>query len=340
MARTCDKCGVRPAVVFQPHTGRALCLECFVEDVISRVKAEVERWSMIAPGDTLLLALSGGKDGYVLLESMVRIHKPSKIIGLNIVEGIKGYNKEEDARYLVQTAKEMGVDVIVTSVKDYTGMSVDEMVAEALRRRTGVSACTYCGLARRRIMNWFARELGADKLVTAHNLDDESQAAVINLLRGDLESLLRQHPAARVVEDPLLVRRVKPLRKIYEWETAAFVKLKGYHIQETECPYIYQLPTLRARVRRALYSYEAEHPGSLLRFLETLDQLLLPKALATSPVRDLGRCEVCGEPVPHGKRFCKMCELLRGLGVSRPRYADVRSVVRLGVSLGGLHQGS
>jgi len=47
MRRACDICGVREAVVYQPHTKRALCLECFVEDVVKRVKREVERWSLI-----------------------------------------------------------------------------------------------------------------------------------------------------------------------------------------------------------------------------------------------------------------------------------------------------
>ncbi|MGC9071108.1 MAG: TIGR00269 family protein [Acidilobus sp.] len=336
MVKLCDACGLRPAAVYQPHTKRALCLECFVEDVVSRVRQEVMRWSMVEPGDTVLLALSGGKDGYVLLESMARIHKAGKLVGLNIIEGIKGYNKEEDAKYLVDTAKEIGVDVIVTSVREYTGLSVDDIVAEARRRGTGISACTYCGLARRRIMNKFARELGATKLATAHNLDDESQTAVINLLRGDYVSLLRQHPAARVVDDPLLIRRVKPLRKIYEWETASFARLKGYHLQETECPYIYEQPTLRARVRRALYSFEAENPGSLLKFVEALDEILLSAALSTRPLTGLERCKVCGEPVPPGRELCKMCELLKSIGVKRPAYAIPHRVVGLGMSLGGV----
>jgi len=330
MRRACDVCGVREAVVYQPHIKRALCLECFIEDVVKRVKREVERWSLIEPGDTVLLALSGGKDGYVLLETMVRIHKASKLIGLNIIEGIRGYNKEEDAKFLVETAKQMGVDVIVTSVKDYTGLSVDEMVREARARRTNISACTYCGISRRRIMNYYARELKVDKLATAHNLDDEAQTAVINILRGDFISLVRQHPLANIVEDPLLVKRVKPLRKIYEWETAAFAKLRGYHLQETECPYIYEQPTLRAKVRRALYAFEAENPGSVLNFLELLDELLLPYAKTTKPLTGLGRCKVCGEPVPPGKDLCKLCELLAGIGLSRPAYASSLKVIRLG----------
>ncbi len=329
MQRLCDRCGLRPAVVYQPHSGRALCDKCFYEDITERVKQEVKRWHMIDPGDTILLALSGGKDGYTLLDVMTRIHRPDKLIGLNIIEGIHGYNKVEDARYLVRTAKEMGVDVIVTSVKEYTGLTVDEMVSLANSRRTGISSCTYCGISRRRIMNYYARSLGVNKLATAHNLDDESQTAVINLLRGDLLSLLRQHPLSDVVEDPMLVKRIKPLRKIYEWETATFTMLKGYHIQETECPYIYQQPTLRAKVRRQLYQYEHDHPGALLNFMNALDDLLEPLLSEVRPVRGLSRCERCGEPVPPGKRLCKLCELLSGLGVERPLY----SIKRLGAQV-------
>ncbi|MFP3264295.1 MAG: TIGR00269 family protein [Acidilobus sp.] len=321
MQRLCDRCGMRPAAVFQPHSGKALCSECFFDDITARVKREVERWRMIEPGDVVLLALSGGKDGYTLLDVMSRIYKPDRLIGLNIVEGIHGYNKEEDAGYLVKTAKELGVDVIVTSIKEYVGFSVDEIMAKARDASSRISACTYCGISRRRIMNYYARELGVNKLATAHNLDDESQTAVINILRGDLQSLLRQHPLAELVKDPMLIRRIKPLRKIYEWETATFTMLKGYHIQETECPYIYQLPTLRAKVRRELYKYESEHPGSLLAFMESLDRLLEPLASKATPKSDLGRCVRCGEPTANGKALCKLCELLEGVGITRPLYA-------------------
>ncbi len=329
--KLCDRCHLRPAFVYQPHTKMALCRKCFIEDVTERVKAEVRRWNMIEPGDVILLALSGGKDGYTLLDVMSRIYRPDKLIGLNIVEGIRGYNKEEDAKHLVSTAKQLGVDVIVTSVKDYAGLSIDEMASLAKERRTRISVCTYCGISRRRIMNAYARELGANKLATAHNLDDEAQTAVINLARGDLDSLLRQHPLGELVRDRRLVRRIKPLRKVYESETATFAYLRGYHLQETECPYIYEQPTLRAKIRRALYSLESERPGSLLALMELLDELLEPLAKSRRPFTGLSSCARCGEPVPPGRTLCKLCELLDGLGVKEPKYATLRVPGRLNV---------
>lgn len=315
----CDVCGKRRAVVLQRHTGRRLCKECFMEDVYKRVKREVERWNMFSPGDTLLLGLSGGKDSWVLLDTLTRIHDPSKIIAVTIIEGIPGYNREEYAERVRRKALEYGVDHVLTSIKEYTGYTLAEIVERAWARGVRVSPCTYCGIARRRILNFFARMYGASRTVTAHNLDDESQTAIINMLRGDWEGLLRQHPLSGPAS-PLIVPRVKPLRKIYEWETATYSYLGGFPLQETECAYIHLAPTLRARVRWALQRLEDMRPGTLYTLMETLDELLAEHAASLKP-RQLPRCERCGEPTAPGRRLCKLCELLERAGIREPAYA-------------------
>ena len=317
-APLCDSCRARPAVVYQPHTGRRLCRECFLEDVEERVVGEIRRWRMIEPGDTLLLAISGGKDSFVLLDVLPRIHKPSRLVAVSIVEGIPGYNRHEDIEKMRTYARERGVDVIVTSIREYTGLYLSEIVSMAWRRRLRVSPCTYCGILRRRLINYYARVYGATKTVTAHNLDDEAQTAIINILRGDVVGLLRQHPLAPPASKRL-IPRIKPLRKIYEWETATYAFLKGFRFQETECMYIRYAPTLRARVREALYTMEQESPGSLLRLLETLDALLEEPARRLS-VEELPPCRLCGEPTSPGRDRCKLCELLDAVGVVNPVY--------------------
>lgn len=318
--KLCDKCGMRPAEIYQPHSNKKLCKECFIEDVRNRAINEIKRWNMIKNDDIVMMALSGGKDGYVLLDVLGNyFSKSNKLIGLNIIEGIHGYNKEEDAKYLVKTAKEYGVDVIVTSIKDYIGYSMDEIYEKSRSSKSAFTPCTYCGASRRRIMNYYAREMGATKLATAHNLDDEAQTAVINLMKGDINSLLKQHPNTNVVEDDMLVKRIKPLRKIYEWENASFTFIKNFHIQQTECPYIELAPTLRAKVRRELYKYERENPGVLIRFMETLD-LLLDYIYQDKVTTKLNRCIKCGEPTTLGRNICKLCELLSNIGISNPSY--------------------
>ncbi|MEB3816827.1 MAG: TIGR00269 family protein [Desulfurococcales archaeon] len=316
----CDACGRRPAAVYQPHTGRRLCAQCFIEDVRARVAAEVKRWRMIEPGDTLMLALSGGKDSFTLLDVIPdNLHPASRVYAVSIVEGIPNYNRHVDIEKMKRYARERGVDLIVTSIREYTGLYLSEIVSGAWSRKLRISPCTYCGILRRRIINYYARIYGATKTVTAHNLDDEAQTAVVNILRGDVVGLLRQHPLAPPASERL-VPRIKPLRKIYEWETTTYAFLKGFKFQETECMYIRYAPTLRARVREALYLIESRAPGSLLRLLETLDSILAEPASKLS-VERLPPCSSCGEPTSPNRSLCKLCEILKAAGVERPIYS-------------------
>ncbi|MEB3774532.1 MAG: TIGR00269 family protein [Desulfurococcales archaeon] len=319
MAAMCSVCGLRKAIVYQPHTGRALCRECFIEDVRSRVKREVERWKMLEPGDKVLLGLSGGKDSYVMLDILAGIHDPSKLVGVSIIEGIPGYNREEDIVKIRRHARDLGVDVVVTSIREYTGYSLYEIVQRARARGVKHSPCTYCGISRRRILNAYARMYGVDKTATAHNLDDEAQTAVVNMLRGDIIGLLRQHPLSPPMSTGI-VPRIKPLRKIYEWETAVYAVQMGYPLQETECMFINRFPTLRAVVREELYRLEEESPGSLLRLLESLDEALEDHAKRLSR-EELPRCAKCGEPTSYNRRLCKLCEILEEAGVEKPIYS-------------------
>ncbi len=314
VGRVCDKCGIRPAVVYQKHTGRFLCKDCFIEDIIDRVRREVEKWNMIRPGDTILLAVSGGKDSFVLLDIMPKIHDPSKLIALSIVEGIEGYNRAEDIEKMRKYALERGVDFIKTSFKEFVGASLDELVKRAWDRKLNVSPCTFCGTLRRRIMNYYARNLGVDKVATAHNLDDEVQTLLLNILRGDRTRLIQAHPKAPVLSTRI-VRKIKPLRKIYEWETTMYAYLKDFKFQETECRYIYLRPTLRAKVRDHLYALEEEQPGTLIKILETMDEVLWKLIETHKDLPSLPVCKKCGEPTSYGRELCKICELLEKIGI-------------------------
>ena len=315
----CDACGARRAVVLQRHSGRRLCLECFRADIVGRVRSEIGRWGMIGPGARVLLGLSGGKDSYVLLDSLVEIVGASRVFAVSIVEGIPGYNREGDIAAIRRFARDRGVDVIVTSIREYAGAGLSEVYARARRRGLSHAACTYCGISRRRILALYARLYGATKVATAHNLDDEAQTAIVNFLRGDWVGMLKTHPLYRSGLGGEFVPRIKPLRKVYEWETASYVLLHRLPVQEAECPFINMNPTLRARVRTALRMLEEREPGVLLRMMETLDAALKDLASRARPLR-LGRCMRCGEPTSPRRSLCKLCELLEEAGFAVPIY--------------------
>ena len=313
----CDVCKVREAEIFQPHTGRKLCRQCFIEDIRQRVKKEAEKIGLLK-ANKILLAVSGGKDSFVLADTLASFIDTNKLIAYNITEGIQGYNRKEQVEQLRKFLSELGIELIEDSFKQSVGYTLDEMVQAARAKGLNVSACTFCGAFRRKLINNAARNIEADFVATGHNLDDEVQAIIINLIRGDLIRLIR------FGEKPLklsskFVLRVKPLRKIYEWETTMYAYYKGYAFQEVECPYITSRPTLRAKVRELLYMLEDIKPGTLLNIIEEFDNIAekVRKSYisSTSELKELPTCKICGEPTSYGREICKTCELLIKAGL-------------------------
>ncbi len=310
--RRCQLCQSRPAFARIPHYGVVVCRECFIEMIVSRVRKEIERFKMIEPGDRILLAVSGGKDSLTLLDVMAQIYDVSKMVALTIVEGIRGYDRSSEVEEARRIAKSLGIDHIVVDMRKEIGFSVDEFMEaqKVLKVRSMLSACTFCGVARRRILNIYARSLGTNKVATGHNLDDEVHTYIMNILRGDIMRLVQLHPLSQV-HSPAIVKRIKPLRKVYEYETTLYAYVRGFHMQEAECPYLSQRPTLRARIREILYAFEYLEPGALMRFLETVDEVLKPLVEEWRSRRfKLNYCERCGEPTSEKRRVCKMCELI------------------------------
>lgn len=311
----CDICRSRPAVFFQRHSNRKICRVCFMDNIVARVKAQINRYSMINPGDIIVVGVSGGKDSYVLLNILTEFTSSNKIVGIMIDEGIANYTRSEIFNTIKVLCSDIGIDCIYVSIKDFLGFSVDEFMNYYSKliedkQASAISACTYCGIARRRILNIYARKLGATKVATGHNLDDEVQTYIINILRGDTMRLIQLHPLSEV-HSSRLVKRIKPLRGVYEYESAFYAYLLGYPFQEYECPYIGQRPTLRVKVRELLNKMEKLTPGTQLRLLEFLDDIVSRFIKSRDIVLPL--CKLCGEPTSPNRTMCKFCELIESI---------------------------
>lgn len=309
----CETCSKERAVIFQPHTGKALCSKCFIESVKERVVLEANKLGLMKR-QRILLAVSGGKDSFTLVDTLSSFMEPSRLIAYNITEGIEGYNRSDQISQLREFLQKKGIDIIEDSFKGHIGYSLDEMMRASSEKRLNSSACTFCGLYRRRLINDVAREVGAEIVATGHNLDDEAQTIMINLLRGDTDRLLRFGYSDLKLSE-LFIERVKPLRKIYEWETTMYAKFLGYSFQERECPYISRKPTMRSRVRELMYAMEESRPGILLNIVENFDKVSSRLRESFRERHELPLCRICGEPTSVGREICKSCELLLKTGL-------------------------
>ena len=299
MTIKCKKCN-HEAVIFQKYSGMHLCKRHFIEDVERKIKLTIRKEYNIKKNDVIAVALSGGKDSSVALYIMHKIlgERPDiQIVAISVDEGINGYRPQslELAKQLTET---LGVRHIIKSFKDEHGVTMDELAV--MEREKGT--CSYCGVLRKSVLNRAALEIGATKLVTGHNLDDEAQTILLNHFRGDMERMVRLSPSAAIEG---LVMRAKPLRNIPEKEVALYALINSLPVDFSECPYAGE--ALRGEIRELLNSFEVNHPGTKYSLLRGFDKLVGALAKELPPAK-IDKCRICGDTCTED--ICQACKLL------------------------------
>jgi uncharacterized protein (TIGR00269 family) len=294
----CSKCD-DIAIVSQRYSDTHLCKRHFVEDFEDKVKETIAKGQMLEDKDRIAVALSGGKDSSALLHILNKIlsgRKDIEMFVITIDEGIQGY-REETIKSARRMTEKLGVEHVIVSFKDEFGLDLDEIVAGKKE-----APCTFCGVFRKRLLNYTAKKFGATKVATGHDLDDEAQSIMMNYVKGDIERLGRFMP--RRIQ-PGLVPRIKPLKNIPERDTALYCIVNGFYVKMAECPYASL--SFRSDVRDLLNNLEMKFPGtkqSCMKGFYSLSDLLAMRY----PPMDLSSCSLCGEPCVDG--LCKACQLL------------------------------
>ncbi len=309
----CQRCGERPSRYRRPYAGDAVCGRCLVELVRDRVFREVRRWRWFRPGQTVVVAVSGGKDSAVALRLVLEYLDPLpgvEVIALTVDEGISGF-RDRCLREAERLVERLDVRWEVASFEEEYGFRLEEVVEE-----TEHPACTVCGVLRRRLLNARARELGADVVVTGHNLDDEAQAVLMNFVKADLAQLSKLHPRVRP-ESEAVVPRVKPLRRVPEREVRWVADELGLPYHPDPCPFA--ASSVRSFFRRLLDEMEERLPSVKFGIVQALDRAgpVLAEEFLKGEVQ---RCERCGEPA--SDRLCKACQILEELRQSSSRLRD------------------
>ncbi|PSP92248.1 TIGR00269 family protein [Halobacteriales archaeon QS_4_66_20] len=321
----CDKCG-DTAVSHAAYSGLHLCEEHLCASVEKRVRRRVREDNLLGrdatPEDpeTWVIGLSGGKDSVVLTHILHETFAKDprvELVALSIHEGIEGYRDESlDACRELTADRDLRHEVV--SYDEEFDVRMDEVVEDDPKN---MSACAYCGVFRRDVLSRYAADIGADKLLTGHNLDDEAETALMNFLEGDVRQIAQQFDASLGPfdgassertrgETEAFVPRAKPLRDVPEKEVALYARFEGLPAHITECPHAEE--AYRGEIQQLLYDLEERHPGtrhSIMAGYEELAALAATEHRSEDPALD--ECEQCGSPTT-GDR-CRKCSLLDAL---------------------------
>jgi uncharacterized protein (TIGR00269 family) len=295
----CSKCD-SVAIMSQRHSGRHLCADHFTDEFEQTVIKTLHKGKMIEAGDRIAVAVSGGKDSTALLYVLNKIlagrlaDRDVELFAITVDEGIIGY-RDDTMKLARKVAEDLGVRQEIVSFREEYGFDLDRAVQD------GAMPCTVCGVFRKNALNRAAKRLGATKVATGHNLDDEAQSVMMNYLKGDMERLARFRPQRR---QPGLVPRIKPLREIPEKEVALYGMVGGFYEESRECPYARL--SFRSDVRDMMNRMEDLFPGTKHSTLEGYERVL-ELADGRWAQMDLSSCRICGEPCV--RDICKACEL-------------------------------
>lgn len=306
---SCTSCKRRDAFFFRPYSGQKLCKKCFAESIETKVRATITKYGMFNFNDKIAVAISGGKDSISMLHILTKMEKTrpkASLIAVTVDEGIKGY-RDEALEIAAAECKKLGVPHHVVSFKQLFGFTLDELEQKREKNDEKLTVCAYCGVLRRRALNIAAREVGANKIATAHTLDDEAQTILMNIFRGDLSRLAKEKPVTDEVH-PKLVQKVKPFCEIPEKESALYAYVKKIKFQASPCPYASE--ALRNDFRAILNQMEEKHAGTKFTVFNSLERLR-PALQTVANKERFGECIECGEPSSGG--LCKACELLKKL---------------------------
>ncbi|WP_254769135.1 tRNA 2-thiolation protein NcsA [Salinilacihabitans rarus] len=317
----CNRCDAE-AVMHAAYSGAHLCETHFRESVEKRVRRRVRRDDLVpreaSPENprTWVIGLSGGKDSVVLTKILHETFAEDpriELVGLTIHEGIAGY-RDESLDACVDLTADLGIRHEVVSYEEEFGVRMDEVVEDDPEN---MAACAYCGVFRRDVLSRYAEELDADLLLTGHNLDDEAQTALMNVLEGDVSQIAKHFdaslgPLSEREEQAEFVPRAKPLRDVPEKEVALYAHLRELPAHIAECPHSSE--AYRGEIQQLLYGLEENHPGtrhSILSGYEELASIVAERYRDDGDGADLRECVECGSTTTRER--CRKCSLLEAL---------------------------
>ncbi len=236
--------------------------------ILHKVGEAIRIFRMISENDRVMVALSGGKDSWTLLNilELLRRRSPVKfsIIAVVVHPGFTGFRTDILENYL----KDKGFDYHIEYSDIYE--SIKAIGADK------ITLCAFCSRFRRGILYRLAPEMGCNKIALGHHGDDLIETLLLNAFyEGRLETM----PAYLCAEDGKNIV-IRPLAFVWEKETGEYARQKKLPVICCKCPACKDFNMKRRQVKIMLSKLEESHPGIKKSFLRALQNFSPERLLA------------------------------------------------------------
>jgi len=286
------------AVPFGEHTGETS--SCAHHSKIEREVIKLEKrlcrqvgkaivdFAMIAPGDRVMVCLSGGKDSYGLLDILLKLQQrapvPFELVAVNLDQKQPGFPADVLPAYL----QARGVPYHIETQDTYS--IVKAKIPE------GKTTCSLCSRLRRGILYRVARELRCNKIALGHHRDDMLQTLLLNMFFG---ARIKGMPPKLVTDNGEFIV-IRPLAYVAERDLAAWAAHRQFPI--IPCNLCGSQTNLqRKQIGDLLRDWEKRYPGRVENMFNAMTHVV-PSHLMDDRLYDFKHLQATGVPDEDGDK--------------------------------------
>jgi len=209
-----------------PHAVADAPIPSVHSNTFLRLKKKIERaageaiadYQMIGDGDVVMVCLSGGKDSFTLLSTLLALRERApvdfRVIAMNLDQRQPGFPADVLPAYF----ESIGVEYRIVTEDTYS--IVKDKIPE------GKTTCSLCSRLRRGIIYRTATELGATRIALGHHRDDMLETLFLNMFFG---GKIKAMPPKLVSDDGQHVV-IRPLAYCDEKSIARYARAMDYPI--------------------------------------------------------------------------------------------------------------
>ena len=243
-------------------------------------------YELIAPGDRVMVCVSGGKDSFGLLDILLSLKDRApfgfEVIAVNLDQKQPDFPADVLPRYLADRG------IAHRIVEQDTYSVVKRVIPE------GGTMCSLCSRLRRGALYRVATELRATKIALGHNRDDILATFFLNLFFG---GKLKTMPPKLVSDDGRHVV-IRPLAYVRERDLARYADLAQFPL--IPCNLCGSQEHLqRKQVAAMLREWERTHPGRTESIYNALAKVV-PSHLMDRALYDFAAVRATGHAEPDG----------------------------------------
>lgn len=209
-----------------------------MDEFVRKVRSTCERYDLLAPGDKVIVAVSGGADSTAMLLALKEL-APEYDLQLYVAHLnhlMRGEQAEADANWVQELSARLEVPFFRRDTD-----------VPALIERQGLTVEQAGRVARYRFYRELAQELGATKVAVGQTQDDQAETVLLHLIRGaGLAGIAGIRPKRRTAYGWV----IRPLLQVTRRETEACSASFG--LVPRHDPYNIDPAYLRNRIRYQL----------------------------------------------------------------------------------------